>query len=286
MDREKKDLTPETRLGLPGQFISLADGVTHYQTFGPETGQVVVLVHGFSIPAYLWEQNVTALAQAGFRVITFDLYGRGTSDRTATEYTLDLFVRQIDNLLDGLKISRPVDIGGLSMGAYVAAAYANRHPDRVRRVILFAPQAAPMDHDPSMGPVTLPGVGEYLFATYIAPVYLAGDQSEFANPAHAAGWSERYRDAMQYRGFRAALLSTLRTLKGDPLEEYRQLGHSGRAVLLVWGQEDQTVPLKNAALLQAAIPQAELRAIPNARHLACYEFADQVNPILVEFLKR
>lgn len=286
MDREIKELSPASRVGLPGQFISLQDGVTHYQVSGPETGPVVLLVHGFSIPAYVWENTISALTQAGFRVVAFDLYGRGYSDRPSKEYTLDLFVRQINDLLDGLQVRGPVDIGGLSMGGYIVAAYANRYPERVRRVMLFAPQSAPMDHDPSMGIVMLPGVGDYLFTTYIAPVYLAEDQSEFANPARAARWSERYLDAMQYRGFRSALLSTLRSLNGDPLEEYRQLGRSGRPVLLVWGQDDQTVPIANAANVQAAIPQAVLQPIPGARHLACYEFSEQVNPLLVNFLKR
>src|SRR5512138_2616966 len=109
MNREKKDLTPEARSGLPGYFIPLTGGVTHAQVSGPEAGQVVLLVHGFSIPSYVWENNVAALAQAGFRVVTFDLYGRGYSDRSPTDYTLDLFVRQVNDLLDELQISRPVD---------------------------------------------------------------------------------------------------------------------------------------------------------------------------------
>ena len=286
MNREKKELTPETRAGLAGQFIVLPEGMTHYQLAGPAGGQVVVLVHGFSVPAYLWEHNISALTEAGFRVLTFDLYGRGYSDRPQTAYSLNLFVRQIDDLLTALKIDRPVDIGGLSMGGYIVAAYTNQHPDRIRRVMLLAPQVTTMGRDPSMSVVTLPGIGDYLFATYIAPVYMAGDMSDFADPNHADRWSERYLDEMQYTGFRAALLSTLRSMQGDPFEEYRKLSGSGRPVLLVWGDEDRTVPFENTAKVGAAIPQAELHPIAGGRHLACYEFPEKVNPVLVDFLKR
>jgi len=59
----------------------------------------VVLVHGFSVASYCWERTVPALVEAGFRVLTFDLYGRGYSDRPDGPYNLDLFVRQIDELL-------------------------------------------------------------------------------------------------------------------------------------------------------------------------------------------
>ncbi len=132
LNPEKKALTPETRASLPGQFISLPDGVTHYALDGPQDGPLVVLVDGFSIPMFSWERNVPALTAAGFRVLTFDLYGRGYSDRPDGPYNLDLFVRQIDELLTALKIDRPVDLVGLSMGGYITAGFANRYPDRVR----------------------------------------------------------------------------------------------------------------------------------------------------------
>lgn len=286
MDREKKELTSETRAGLPGQFIVLPGGVTHYQLAGPDDGQVVVLVHGFSVPSYLWEHNVSALTEAGFRVLTFDLYGRGYSDRPQTAYTLDLFVRQIDDLLSALKIDRPVDIGGLSMGGYIVAAFANQHPDRVRRVALLAPQATAMGSDPRLSFVTVPGLGEYFYTVYIGPVYMAGDQDDFEDYSRAGNWRERYLDAMQYSGFRDAMLSTLRNMQGDPFVEYRKLGILGRPVLLLWGEEDRTVPIENALKVSAAIPQAELHTIAGARHLACFEFPEKVNPLLVDFLKR
>jgi pimeloyl-ACP methyl ester carboxylesterase len=286
MNREKRELTPETRAGLPGQFIALPGGMTHYQLVGPAGGQVVVLVHGFSVPSYLWEHNISALTNAGLRVLTFDLYGRGYSDRPQTLYTLDLFVRQVDDLLSALKIDRPVDMVGLSMGGYIAAAFANQHPDRVRRVALLAPQVTAMGSDPLLGFVTVPVLGEYLFTVYIGPVYMAGDQNDFADYRQAGNWRERYLDAMQYSGFRDALLSTLRNMPGDPFVEYRKLGALGRPVLLLWGEEDRTIPIENAPKVSAAIPQAELHVIAGGRHLAGFEFPEKVNPLLVEFFKR
>jgi hypothetical protein len=54
-DPERRTLDDAARLEAPGRFVRLADGVTHYETAGPDTGRVVVLAAGFSVPAYIWD---------------------------------------------------------------------------------------------------------------------------------------------------------------------------------------------------------------------------------------
>ena len=63
---EFRPLDDDARALAPGQFIELADGLTHYDVAGPETGPVVILVHGFSVPYYIWDTTFAALADAGF----------------------------------------------------------------------------------------------------------------------------------------------------------------------------------------------------------------------------
>jgi len=286
MNPEKKALSPVIRAGLPGQFIALTDGVTYYQLSGPADGPLVVLVHGFSIASYAWERNVPALTAAGLRVLAYDLYGRGYSDRPDVTYDLDLFVRQLDELLTALDIHQPVDIAGISMGGYISAGFAARHPERVRRIVLMAPQSETMDSDARMKWVTLPGVGEYLFTVYIGPFVMVDSQDEFNAYMPSSDWHDRYLDMMQYAGFRNALLSTLRNMTGDPFEQYRKVGELGFDVLLLWGDLDDTVPIGNAQKVLAAIPQAEFYTIPGARHESAYELPEIVNPRLIDFLKR
>jgi len=286
LDREKLTLNPETRAGLGGQFVSLPGGVTHYQLSGPEDGPPVVLVHGFSVASYTWDHTAPALAQAGFRVLTYDLFGRGYSDRPPGPYDLDLFTTQLNDLLTALHFDQPVDVIGLSMGGYISAGFADRYPERVRRVALLAPQSSANGSDPRLSVVTTPGVGEYLFTIYIGPFYMADNSDEFASSHDSTFWRDRYLDMMNYVGFRNALLSTLRTMTGDPYESYRALGELDRPVLLLWGDEDDTSRVENAPLVMQAIPQAELHLIPGARHAFAYEFPEKVNPLLIAFLKR
>ncbi|WP_431200990.1 hypothetical protein ACQ86K_09235 [Mucilaginibacter sp. P19] len=54
-NKETKTLTDTSRKNVPGNFIKLSQGVTHYQLEGPDSAQVVILVHGFSVPYYIWD---------------------------------------------------------------------------------------------------------------------------------------------------------------------------------------------------------------------------------------
>ena len=138
---ERADLGAAARQGVPGKFITLGDGVTHYDVAGPDTGRTVVLVHGFSVPYYIWDSTSAHLASAGYRVVRYDEYGRGLSDRPDVPYVDDLYDRQLVELLDSLKITDRVDLAGVSMGGAVTSMFAGRHPQRVRSLILVDPVA-------------------------------------------------------------------------------------------------------------------------------------------------
>ena len=82
-DPERAELNPAARERAPGDFVTLSQGTTFYDVAGPDTGRVVVLVHGFSVPSYIWDSTFTALTAAGYRTIRYDVFGRGWSDRPA-----------------------------------------------------------------------------------------------------------------------------------------------------------------------------------------------------------
>src|SRR5262249_42287969 len=128
-----------TRSAMPGQFAKLTDGVTHYQLGGPENGRVVVLAAGFSVPYYIWDPTFNALTSAGYRVLRYDYYGRGYSDRPAISFTDEMYVRQLYELLEAARIAGPVDLVGISFGGSLITSFADKHGDRVRSLIYFDP---------------------------------------------------------------------------------------------------------------------------------------------------
>jgi pimeloyl-ACP methyl ester carboxylesterase len=265
--------------------VRLTDGITHYQIDGPDSGRVVVLAHGFSVPLYIWDSTAADLSRAGYRVIRYDAYGRGFSDRPNVVYSDALYERQLGELLDSLHVTGKVDFGGVSAGGYVVGVYAGRHPDRVRSVILADPVAG--QSAPSMTPYDLPVVGEYLFQAQQVPGMAAGQASDFLQPSRFPGWADKYRPQMQFKGFGHALWSSRMFRRGSNTDTiYQRVAAAHLPVLLLWGEKDRTVPFEQNAVVRKAIPAAEFHPIANAAHLPILERASLTDSLILDFLSR
>ncbi|MGQ9493456.1 MAG: alpha/beta fold hydrolase [Anaerolineae bacterium] len=284
---EDKVLDAEARKIAPGQFVHLPDGVVHYELAGPSDGQPVVLIHGFSVPYYIWDPTFPALAEAGFRPLRYDLYGRGFSDRPETEYNLDLFVRQLWNLLRALGVERAVDVVGLSMGGPIAVSFTDRYPERVRKLVLIDPAGLPFAKPILGNLITLPWLGEWLMDLLFERVMVNSQGNDFVHPERFPDFRQKYLPQTSYVGFRRALLSTLR---GDVLHNhtsiYRRVGQQGCPILLIWGRLDKTIPFETHRKVLEVMPEAEFHPIDDTGHVPHYECPEVVNPILVEFLRR
>jgi pimeloyl-ACP methyl ester carboxylesterase len=281
-DLETTELTDAVRHQASGDFIRLSDGLTHYQLDGPEDKPTVVLVHGFSVPYFLWDQTFDPLVSAGFRVLRYDLYGRGLSDHPDVRYDAGLFDRQLLELLNQLKIQGPVHVVGASMGGAIAVTFAARHPERVSSVALLDPKYG--EGAPLPWQLRTPVVGEYVNSVEIFPTLIASQQEDFVHPERYPGYFIRYEQQLKYRGFRRALLSTARNyLPRDDRPDYQTLGKSGKPVLLMWGKADKDVPFEVSQDVRRAIPLAEFHAIDDAGHVPYFEHPEIVNPMLISF---
>lgn len=278
-------LNDAVRASLPGQFIALPDGITHYELRGAAENPCVVLIHGFSTPYFIWDHTIGALADAGLRVLRYDLYGRGYSDRPEIPYNADLFDRQLFDLLKALQIDRPVHLIGLSMGGTIAAVFADRHPAMVDTLGLIDPALALEKRAWKTRLLDIPLLGEWLMNTYGDAALVKGLSKDFLRPERFPEYSQKYREQMQYQGFKQAILSTVRgEMLRDMSEAYQRVGRQNRRVILIWGREDQTIPFSVSENVRAFIPHAVFHAIDDAGHIPHYEKPEQVNPLLIEFL--
>ncbi len=281
---EHLTLDAAARAGVAGRFIRLDDGVTHVEEAGPDTGVRVILVHGFSVPGYIWDSTYTALAAAGFRVARYDTYGRGWSDRPDADFTLDLFDRQLAGVLDSLGWNGPVHLIGLSFGGPVTGTFVSRHPARVRSHVLIDPAAGTSRTLPWY--VAAPVIGPLIWQALVVPGMADGQASDFVHPERWPDWADRYRVQVQYRGFGESIRRTsiaMQTLRYDSV--YASAAVAAKPTLLIWGEQDQTVTIDKADGVRRAIPQTEFHAIPNAGHLPHIERADVVRPLLERWLR-
>ncbi len=284
---ESKSLNEFTRAILPGDFIKLRDGVTHFELKGPKDGQTVILVHGFSVPSYIWDPTFNALLKAGLRVLRYDLFGRGTSDRPKIPYDPDLFDRQLSDLIQVLDIELPVDLIGLSMGGAVVITFCDRHPELVRNLVLIDPVGGhPISLTPILKLILVPGLGELLLGWFGSQSLLKGMAEDFFKPDNICNFLERYKVQMTYRGFKRALIRTLRAdMLGDFTAIYRRVGSQNRAKLLIWGREDQTIPIAHSQIILDSMPGTIFHVVENAGHIPHYECPEIVNSLILSFLQ-
>jgi len=279
---EMAALDDAARRGAPGRFVSLTDGVTHYDTSGPDSGRVAVLVHGFSVPYYIWDSTSVALAAAGYRVIRYDVFGRGLSDRPDVPYDGTLYDRQLSELLDSLRVRGPVDLMGLSYGGYVTGHFTATHPTRVRTLTLIDP-AAVSSRLPAI--LTTPVAGAWFWQVMQAPKAADGQLSDFLHPDRWPDWVDRYRPQMRYRGFgRALRRSAITSSRTNYPAHYAAVGATRVPVLLIWGLQDSTVSITHSSVVRNGIPGIEYFVVDSAGHLPHMEQAAAVRARMLEFL--
>lgn len=282
---ETQELNQTVREQVGGSFIALSDGITHHELGGDENGMPVVLVHGFSVPSFIYDPTFEFLTQQGFRVLRYDLFGRGYSDRPNLKYDINLFVRQLKELLDALQFKK-INLVGLSMGGPITASFIDRYPEYVGKHILIDPAGArTVRLSLLLKVVRIPLVGELLLGLFGSVSMVRGIASDLFTPQLVEEFQAKYKIQMQYQGFKRAILSTMRNgMLESFMETYKRVGKLRKTTLLIWGRQDNTVPFAYSTDILSAIPHTKFQVIEDCGHIPHYEKPQEVNPILLEFL--
>ncbi len=276
---EVKELDASERKKALGSFIQLTDGMTHYELGGPDTGKLVVLVHGFSVPYYIWDSTYPALIKKGYRVLRYDTYGRGWSDRPDKMYEAALFRRQLSELLSGLKLDTVYALCGVSFGGPVVTDFTIHNPGKVKNIIFVDPAFPWQSHFDNAEVVA-----RYKLA--ISPEDMVNGQlTDLKYPDQFPHWGEQYKVEMQYKGFRNALVSTRYHYIGEGgiKKNYASLDSFHKPVLLIWGVADKTVPFSYSDSLRQIL-HTEFFPVDDAGHLPQMEKAAEVNERIAIFL--
>jgi len=112
-----------------------ANGISiNYQVDGPDGAPWLVLSNSLATNLAMWDDQARELDRA-FRVLRYDQRGHGTTEAPAGRYAFELLIADALALMDALAIKR-AHFGGLSMGGATALGLAQKHPDRLDRVIV------------------------------------------------------------------------------------------------------------------------------------------------------
>ncbi len=244
------------------------------------TGPAVLLVHAFPLCREMWAQQVAALSDK-YRVLTPDVLGFGGSPVPAGGWSLDAMADALAEFLTGIGVSGPVVFGGLSMGGYIALAFARRHPGRLRGLILADTRAeadtpeARANRDKTIAFAranTAEAVVEQMLPKLLA------ERTRSGRPEVAAE-VRRMGSAQTVDGVAAALAAMRDRPDATPgLRDIRV------PTLVLVGSEDVATPPDAARTLAGGIPGAKLEQLPGVGHLSNLEAPEAFTAAVRHFL--
>jgi pimeloyl-ACP methyl ester carboxylesterase len=281
-----------------GRWVRAHDVDLYVQEFGNPQAPPLLVTHGTGAWAGTWDQNVKAMANAGYRVIAVDLPPFGFSTRPASrDYSRPAQARRIVALVDSLERG-PVTLLGHSYGGGPAAEAAMLYPDRFRHLILVD-AAVGMRDEPA--PLTEPGIINTLLevrALRTALISTVGTQplfSEFWLRQFVARKEvvtpERtaiYREPFVLKGFSASLGDWAMqfgaehgTFASERPQGFRQLA---MPLTLVWGALDTITPPTQAEAIAKLVPGSQLLMLSGVGHIPQIEDPALFNSKLGEVL--
>ena len=262
-----------------GERIEFEDVQLAYEDVGPASpgDSTVVFVHGLGGSAYSWWGQLAACQERGHRAVAYDQRGAGRSSTPPGPYSIELWARDLEGLLDGLGVERAILVGH-SVGCMIVQQAALRLGERVRGLALIG---GALRWRPEAGPV---------FEERVR-LARAGRMDAIAQAVAQTGLSERCRrenpalhglfceliasnDPQAYAEWSAA------TAVGEMTEPQRV----DCPTLALCGELDPVTPPAFTEALTAAIPRARGAVVEGAAHWCQLEAPAAVNGLVLEFL--
>jgi pimeloyl-ACP methyl ester carboxylesterase len=243
-------------------------------------GKPVVLLHAFPLSRAMWRPQAEALAGT-CRLLVPDQRGFGGTSPFPGTPSVEAMADDVAALLRALAISEPVVVGGLSMGGYVALAFARRHPDQLRALILADTRAeADTPEGKANRDQTIAFAETHTAAEVIDSMLpkLLGDETRRLRPTV----TEEVRRIAAAQS-PAAIVAALRALRDRP-DARPSLGSIRVPSLVVVGNQDTLTPPAMAQTLVAGISGAQLVTIAGAGHLSNLEQPGMFNEAVRAFL--
>jgi pimeloyl-ACP methyl ester carboxylesterase len=268
-------------------FVHVDGMRIHYQEFGDAAAPALLMIHGYTSSVYSWHKAAPLIADAGFRVLAVDLVGFGYSEKPRYfEYTIDAQARMLTRFMDRLGIGQATLVG-CSYGGAVAATIALDSPERVEKLVLVD---SVINDDLRSHPIlrlaAVPGIGELVTPFLADSRFLTRWRmaSTLASANHDLITDDRV-DAI-LRPLHAAdghysLLATSRNWHANRITRDAHL--ITQPTLIVWGEEDTTVPLRNGYTLRDSIAGSRLFVLKNCGHVPQEENATLFSKIVSEF---
>ncbi|WP_347138925.1 alpha/beta hydrolase [Paracoccus sp. SSK6] len=268
--------------------ITTGDGTKlHVKDWGQ--GRPVVLIHGWPLNADSWEYQSVRLAEAGFRVVSYDRRGFGRSDQPWGGYDYDTLADDLAAVIDGLGVT-DATLVGFSMGGGEVARYMTRHGAGVSQAV-FVGSVVPgmLKSESNPDGITrdlLEGIQAGLRKD--RPAFLADFFKQFYGQGMVSGVSQPVLDWTLGMAMMASPRATLECVTAFGTTDFTgDVPNINVPTLIIHGTGDKTVPsAATAERLAKMLPDATLIEYSGAPHGLTATHADRLVGDLLEFLRQ
>lgn len=286
---DSMELTAEEKSKAKGSFIDLPVGFTHYEIKGK--GEPVVLVHGYATPYFVYDKIFERLISEGYKVIRYDLLGRGLSERKEAVYSPELFAQQLKQLTEALLGDESFYLFGHSMGGSIVTTFCRLFPEKIKKLVLLAPAGIDTFKPPLYMKLTkIPGIGKFIFNTVAKKALVSKCASEIKYSTDEKDYFMRsFSEASKYEGFLRCTLSSLHNtiLKTDEtIKGYEAVNAAKIPLLTIWGTADKTMPYYQHERLMEICPDSELITFEGSGHIFLFDEAERTVEAVLPFLKK
>ncbi len=234
-------------------------------------GPTAILLHGLGSVKEIWSANIGALS-AKYHVYAPDQIGFGHSDKPLLEYKITTFVDFLHAFMQSQNLSKATLVGN-SLGGWIAIDFAARHPEMVDKLILVDSAGLPWGKAPAvdLNPASLADM-----RTLIDSIFY--DKKMVTEQFVLQAFTNHVRNNDGY-----TIQRTLAGLAQNQFEDAK-LSSIHAPTLVVWGREDELIPVSSGEKLRDGIPQAKLVVFEQCGHIPQLEKPAEFNQALIDFL--
>jgi pimeloyl-ACP methyl ester carboxylesterase len=272
----RSGLTINTLIPTIVKTVRVGDIDVAYKMFGK--GNPILLIPGFAMRMDDWEPNVLNRLASNHTVIIFDNRGIGKTSAGNKTWSIEQFANDTAGFLGSLKIEKPVDVLGFSLGGFIAQELTLMHPQKVNKLILYATNCGGKTSiPPQISPSALKSM-------------ISGNASKdtFLSTLFPKEWIKANTVYVQK-------LPSPMMLSKESIQHQAEVGpgwvgtcdrlsNITKPTLIITGTDDVTSPSANSLVLAEKIPGAWLVQIKGGGHGVMYQYPDKFSRVLLTFL--
>jgi pimeloyl-ACP methyl ester carboxylesterase len=282
---DENELISESPLEPWGKFIKLDGSETFVVEMGE--GENIIFANGIAASVHTWRKVLPILSKV-FHVFALDYKGTGFSEKAKDKYSVELFSKQIFQLIKHFRMDKAILVGN-SLGGETILDFAINHPNMVKALILIDTAGYQNNKEITGLLVRMSRckfVGRLLqryaskkFARKIIKWALYNDRLVDREMVDA------YYKPMKTEGAADAFIELVRNLSYTKFD-YKRVTEITVPTLIIWGEDDKWIPVTDAYKFHRDIKGSQLTVLERCGHAPQEEKPEEVSRLIEEFINK